>query len=42
MDIHKKFTFDNPEDSYWNTSVTSDENSSFFDDPKDAVVSFLN
>lgn len=31
MAAHKKFNFDDPEDSYWNTSGTS--TSEFFEDP---------
>uniref|UniRef100_A0A7E4UV39 Vps16_C domain-containing protein n=1 Tax=Panagrellus redivivus TaxID=6233 RepID=A0A7E4UV39_PANRE len=33
MDVHKKFTFDDPEDSYWNESAST----SFFEDPKEAA-----
>ena len=39
MDIRKKFTFEDPEDSYWNQSAST--SASIFEDPKDTVVSCL-
>ncbi|KAE9552601.1 hypothetical protein FO519_004183 [Halicephalobus sp. NKZ332] len=35
MDIRKKFTFDDPEDSYWNQSAST--SASIFEDPKDVA-----
>lgn len=34
MDLHKKFAFDDPEDSYWNENESQ---SFFFEDAQNAV-----